>query len=135
MNIEIDINSFGTQELLRKLEAKQNNWTQELYDIGAVMLRSIDQNFTQQGRPTRWQPSQAALKRNGMTLVDTGRLRRSVSIIGDPDNIFKMTNNSLRMSTDVPYAKYLQEDRPFLMVQDEDIKMMEQIIIRGLNNL
>jgi phage gpG-like protein len=135
MDIEININSFDTQELLRKLQLKQNDWTQELYDIGVLMLRSIDLNFDRQGRPTAWTPSQAAQKRNGMTLVDTGRLRRSVSILGDPDNLFDLKKTSLKMSTDVDYAKYLHEERPFLVVQDEDLRNMEQIVIRGLDNL
>lgn len=135
MNIDIDINLGSTQELLRKLALKQGNWKQELYDIGVYMLRSIDLNFAQQGRPIQWVPSFAAQQRNGMTLVDTGRLRRSVSILGDSDNVFDLENTRLRMSTDVEYAKYLQDDRPFLMVQDQDITVMQNIVSRGLDRL
>lgn len=133
--IDVDINLGNTQELLRKLALKQNDWKQELHDIGILMLRSIDKNFTEQGRPIRWVPSLAAQQRNGMTLVDTGRLRRSVSILGDTDNIFDLENTRLRMSTDVEYAKYLHNDRPFLVVQDEDIRNMQDIITRSLDRL
>ncbi len=113
MDIRIDIQSKLTTDLIAKLATKQDNWKQELHDIGILLLRSIDKNFTYQGRPVRWKQSQSAINRHGMTLVDTGRLRRSVTVVGGSDNVFDLNPTILKMSTQVPYAKYLQEPWPF----------------------
>lgn len=136
--MQIDVEVTGLQALRAKFqnfEAKNRDWSQELFDIGILLLRSVDLNFRDQGRPTRWKESKAAQQRNGMTLVDTGRLRRSVSVFGNEDNIFKLTPSHLQLSTDVEYAKYLQEDRPFLMIQEEDIRNMEKVINRTIERI
>lgn len=136
--MQIDVEVSGLDALRAKfqnLELKNRDWSQELFDIGILLLRSVDLNFRDQGRPTRWKQSKSAQERNGMTLVDTGRLRRSVSVFGDPDNKFKVTPVRLQISTDVEYAKYLQEDRPFLMVQDEDLVNMEKVINRTIERI
>lgn len=136
--MQIDVNVTGLDALkakFQRFQVKQRNWSQELFDIGILLLRSQDLNFRDQGRPDRWTPSQAAINRNGMTLVDTGRLRRSVSILGNEDNIFKVQPLSLVISTDVPYAKYLQDERPFLMIQEEDIRNMELIMNKAIERI
>ena len=45
--------------------------------IAAVMLSAVEDNFSQQGRPS-WKPSQRAIKQGGKTLQDTGRLAASI---------------------------------------------------------
>lgn len=134
-DFNVSIDSSLIRRKLEKIQQKQNDWKDELRDIGIVFLRSIDRNFTMQGRPIRWIPSHAARLRNGMTLIDSGRLRRSVSVLGDNDNVFDLGNITLRMSTDIPYAKYLHESRPFFIVQDEDIDHAGQIIANSIENL
>ncbi len=129
MNVDISINTRGVRETLAGIQNRMRDYTPLLYDIGVYMLRSIDKNFLEQGRPDPWEPSRAAINRQGMTLMDTGRLRASSTIIGDPSNIFETSPTSLRMSTDIPYAKYLQEKWPFFIVQDEDISVMEQMTV------
>lgn len=135
MQVSLNLRDQLTRDQIQKLQAKQGDWSRELTDIGLLLLRSVDKNFQQQGRPTRWQQSQAARNRNGMTLIDTGRLRRSTTISGDPNNIFRVSNNELNISSQVPYAKYLQKDRPFLMIQDEDIRNIERYLLNVINNL
>ena len=136
--MQIDVIVFGLNALKAKFQnfqVKNRNWSQELFDIGIILLRSQDLNFRDQGRPDRWVPTQAALNRNGMTLVNTGRLRRSVSILGNEDNIFTLKPLSLTISSDVPYAKYHQEERPFLMIQEEDIRNMELIMNKAIERI
>jgi phage gpG-like protein len=135
MQVSLNLRDQLTRDQIQKLQQKQGDWSRELTDIGLLLLRSVDKNFQQQGRPTRWQQSQAARNRNGMTLIDTGRLRRSTTISGDPNNIFRVSNNELNISSQVPYAKYLQKDRPFLMIQDEDIRNIERYLLNVINNL
>ena len=128
-NITISIS--GVDVLTRKIQAfenKSSNWSQELFDIGIYLLRSQDLNFRDQGRPVHWRLTAAAAARNGMTLVDTGRLRRSVSIFGNPDQKFEVKPMSLKIETDVPYAKYLQEEFKFIAIQDQDIPIIGRIM-------
>jgi len=134
MEVSIQIDSLLVQEKLDKIIAKQGNWRQELFDSSILLLRSMDLNFAMQGRPTRWNPSQAAINRNGMTLQDTGRLRRSVtSIISDTD--YSLNNDSLKIGTNVPYGKYHQEKRPFLMIHQEDINNIINIFRNSIEAL
>lgn len=136
IEIVINQNQFSEVEnLFEKLERKMGNWHQELYDIGVIMLRSEDQTFQEQGRPIPWTPSQAALNRNGQTLMETGRLRRSITVLGNPDNIFFVGSHNLQVGSDVYYGKFLQERWAWLLIQDEDILLIEDVIIRSLQNL
>lgn len=135
MIVNIDLDSALVNEKLEKIAQKQGNWTQELYDSGVYMLRSMDLNFAMQGRPTRWNPSLAAQKRQGMTLVDTGRLRRSLTSIVTGDTRWDLKKDSLSISTNVPYAKYLQEERPFLMIQEQDIQNIINIFRNSIESL
>ena len=135
MIVNIDLDSALVNEKLEKIAQKQGNWTQELYDSGLYMLRSMDLNFAMQGRPTRWNQSLAAQNRQGMTLVDTGRLRRSVTSIVSSDTRWNLKKDSLSISTNVPYAKYLQEERPFLMIQEQDIQNIINIFRNSIESL
>jgi phage gpG-like protein len=132
MNVDFSVDTLGVREALSAMQSRMSDFTPLLYDIGVYMLRSIDLNFLEQGRPDPWKQSKAAIDRQGMTLMDTGRLRASVSIMGDPNNIFETSPNALRMSTDIPYAKYLHEERPFFVVQEEDVSIMEQMTVAYL---
>lgn len=122
------------QNVLIKLSEKKDNWNQELIDIGIVLLRSLDLNFAEQGRPPWDHQSQAAINRSGMTLLNTHRLGRSLSVLGDSDNIFLSDGKSLIIGTDVEYGKYLNDEWPFMMIQDEDIPVIEDIIRRSIED-
>lgn len=130
MQVSVNIRDELVREKLAKLEEKQNDWTKELYDSGVYMLRSMDLNFANQGRPVRWKE----IKRQGMILQDTGRLRRSVtSIISDTK--FLLGRQNLTLGTNVEYAKYLQKERPFLLFQREDIPNIISIFRNSIQNL
>lgn len=135
MIVNIDLDSELVNEKLEKIAQKQGNWTQELYDSGVYMLRSMDLNFAMGGRPKKWDISLAAINRNGMTLVNTGRLRRSLTSIVTGDTRWDLKKDSLSISTNVPYGKYLQEERPFLMIQEQDIQNIINIFRNSIENL
>jgi phage gpG-like protein len=135
ISINVSVDNSQVLSLLNRVENK-TDWTEELTDIGILLLRSIDLNFAEQGRPTRWTPSQSALNRSGMTLVDTGRLRRSVTVMADESNVFDIRNkNDLILGTDIEYGQWHQPKRPFLMVQKEDVDNMQNIITRSLERV
>ena len=135
ININITVDSTETIGLLERLNEKNKNWKQELIDIGSTLLRSFDLNFTEQGRPIKWVQSERAKKRGGMTLVDTGRLRSSSTVIAYENNIFEVTEKTLNAGSDLEYAKYLQADRPFIMLQEQDYKEIENIMIKGIDEI
>jgi phage gpG-like protein len=132
-SVNIDTSEFATPEQLERIRQKED-WRQEFHDIGLILIRSLDKNFMSGGRPRRWTPSRRAIAENGMTLVDTGRLRRSTNI-GANDNIFINTPKNMFFSTDVPYYKYLAERYPLFIVQEEDIRTIKGYIQERLMNL
>lgn len=134
MEISIQIDSILVQRKLDKVLEKNNDWSQELFDSGILLMRSFDLNFAMQGRPKRWTRSQAAINRNGMTLENTGRLRRSFTAFTS-DNNFDLKNSSLSISSNVPYGKYLQEKWPFLMIQQEDVNNIINIFRNSIEAL
>ena len=98
-----------------------------------VMLRSIDQNFTNSGRPYPWRPLKlSTLKwklKHGYSLrplIRTGALRRS--IVGEAQP------KKLTIGTAVGYAPYHQRgtgsipQRKFLLFQDKDIKNISKLV-------
>lgn len=148
MNIEININDSLTREQLWKLKSFNDDYTPVLKDIGIYALRSVDLNYIQGGRPNRWPLTEAAKKRNGMTLIDTGRLRRStqVSASGDiesGDSAYNISKTDIKIGTKVPYYWDVWKDKnnslhtkyPAIILQDEDIPMFEQIIKRHLDRI
>lgn len=115
-------------------------------DVSIIVLRSLDLNFKMQGRPTKWIPSKAAKARNGMTLVDTGRLRRSLSVKGDTNQFYKVGRYTLSVGSKLPYAKthdqgltvrlwgkypYKFPERPFIMLQEKDRQNINDLIQRS----
>lgn len=142
MDFEINLTSkLGIQQL-QNIAKKFGDWTQELIDSGIVLLRSIDKNYMAGGRPKWPKKSLAAQLRNGMTLIDTGRLRRStqISISGtkpdmadeEGDTIYQLGKTQLKVGTAVPYYKYLHETWPAILVQDEDVQTIEKIFLRSV---
>lgn len=78
-----------------------------LKEIGINMLKSVDRNFAEQGRPERWTPlapSTLQRRRNknkssAMILQDTGRLRQSISYQLLPED------EGVAIGTNVKYGK------------------------------
>lgn len=78
-------------------EKRLKNPEKALREMGFVLLRSISKNFKEGGRPVRWHPSQRALRERGKTLVDTTRLKSSMT--------FRFLNKkTIAVGTNVKYA-------------------------------
>jgi len=71
-----------------------------LKECGLVLLRSIAKNFKAGGRPVRWQKSGRALREGGKTLVDTARLKSSMTM--------RVLKRTLTVGTNVKYARIHQ---------------------------
>jgi len=93
-----------------------------LESVALLFLREIDLNFVNEGRPKKWEKSQAARDRKGQTLQDTSALRQSIAIKG------QVTNTGFTLASGLPYAArhhfgdtkknpfYQMPSRPFLMI-------------------
>ncbi|MEG1728761.1 MAG: phage virion morphogenesis protein [Bacteroidaceae bacterium] len=97
----------------------------------AILLNRIRTRFQQQTDPSGmlWIPSQAALDENRNTLIDTGRLFRSIQL-------FQSSAGFRMIGTDVPYApfhhygrKYGGVTRAFMAFNDEDQSLVERMIL------
>lgn len=172
--VMLKINTSEILQLTNRLR-QLGDFSKPLNQCGIMMMRSIDKNFRDQGRPIKWKPLSPLtieLRRKGrrkrfagqlMILVDTGRLRNSLIRKGSPGNIYKLHANSLQLGTNVEYAWLMQmggriihrpprhirtektkkkklyvksirrakkiiiPPRPFLVVQEEDKKMIVRI--------
>lgn len=127
----------GMEEAFKKLDRLAlNDKQQVLMLIGAVGVRSIRKNFDVGGRPP-WKPLAKytiRMKGSNKILVDTGRLENSIT--------FRVENNTVIWYTNVEYAPLHQYGgrvgrneipaRPFLVLQDEDIKEIRSIIRKAL---
>jgi len=159
-------------EPLNRLMVNVLNMNSALRTIGILMKRSILDNFTQQGRPVKWQKLSAytlAMRKQKQPkiLMDTGRLRQSID--------YQVESQSVKIGTNLDYARKLQEggettipariiypkkasvlvfeidgktrftkyakqperkanipERPFVMIQEEDIPRIRKILIDKL---
>lgn len=72
-------------------------------ELGIGFVENSRLRFVDQVAPddTPWIPSQRAIKQNGQTLRDTGRLMNSMTHVVHPDGV--------EYGTDTPYAGYLHD--------------------------
>ena len=130
---------------LSELDLPENiDWRVPLKRAGVYMHASIDKNFRSQGRPKRWKKLSAKTLRSRRRgsgsgspkiLMDTGRLRGSVTTRTSSDAVYKLTDKQLVLGTNVEYARLHQHGhrkkrvpkRPFLGFQKEDITFIEKI--------
>ena len=119
---------------LAALSAKMKNMTPVMKTVGQLLRTSIQKNFEQGGRPRGWvrlSPATVAKKGRDIKLIDTGRLKRSISVRASSDKVVVGTN--------VVYAaihhfggqagrghKVKIPARPFMMIQDEDWKEINE---------
>ena len=138
------------QAALKKAATKMANPEAALKQIGGVGLRSIAKTFKAGGRPAKWKPSIRASKTGGKTLLRTARLLRSITM--------RVARRSVTWGTNTIYARIHQlggvikpksgktlkinipgvgwrsmekvtiPARPFLVIQDEDIRVFKRII-------
>jgi phage gpG-like protein len=163
--VNYTIKDLTGRKMLTQAERRMADPKTALKECGLVLIRSIARNFKAGGRPVRWHPSKRALAEGGKTLLDTARLKNSISI-----QVIRKT--SIKVGTAVKYARIhqlggkldknvtikqhyrtitrafgkpiderkvlvrqhqRQQDmyipaRPFLMVQDADLRIMRRIV-------
>ena len=131
----IDANLSGGDEIIRRLgslyfdNAKMQKFSRL---AGAEMVYQTEERFYNQHDLQRqpWIPSQRAIKDQGKTLIDTGRLRASLTYVALPDGV--------KWGTNVAYAKDMHYGirvrripaRPFLGMNDNDRASILNIINR-----
>ncbi len=136
-------------ELVDTIGNQLENALPLMQDVQLLILRSIYENFIQQGRPERWhewseryaKTRASALKRQGIAaaraseeriLIRTGQLwqslggetqaeRNEFSVIPEP------TADTAFVGSNVSYAEFVQEDRQFILLQEQDIEDILQM--------
>ena len=98
VQIRIAADTAPVQAQLGRLLAAAGDLTPAMDEIGSTLVASTILRFEQQTDPEgrRWLPSKAALKRKGLTLVDSARLKLSVT--------HEATARAVAVGTNVIYA-------------------------------
>jgi phage gpG-like protein len=101
--LRITVTDDGFTESLKNMADRAFNVPEDVMkNIGQVMIRSIAQNFLDEGRPSQWQPSRAAMNEGRRTLFKTGRLATSSQVTSvDSKHVEVTTGHGLN------YAKYV----------------------------
>ncbi|PAV07263.1 phage virion morphogenesis protein [Arsenophonus sp. ENCA] len=89
--LSVEITDNDLKQALKQLENAAYDLTPLMRSWSETLKTATDLNFEEQGRP-RWQPSVAALARQGMTLSRDGHLRRSVTSEYDAHQALVGTN-------------------------------------------
>ncbi len=96
MRIGLTIDDLSAREGLSKMAARGENLHPLMLDIGEEMHRSVEKNFADKGRPNPWPLSVRAKRDGGLTLTNTARLRRSMTVDAGTARV--------RIGTNVKYA-------------------------------
>lgn len=148
----IKVDDKRVMEALARMKASGSDMQPAMQEIGEILLLSIKQNFEQQGRPTPWKRSRRVEQSGGQTLSDTGRLRNSFTVEANARQVAVGTNVEyaapLQFGTrpriirpnkaralkipGIGFRKKVKHPgmpaRPFLMVQENDIKKIVRAI-------
>lgn len=103
------------------------------------MIDSLTRNFEAEGRPTKWQPLKPVtikMKGSSNILQDSGGLKGSINASNT-----ERGNLSLKIYAGEKHGIFHQYGtkrapaRPFMMFQDEDIKEIENILERFIDDV
>ena len=97
--VRIDISIEEELDGLERSAQKAQDLRPALREAGQIARTSIVRNFEVGGRPERWKPSGRVKKQGGQTLVDSGRLSRSIA--GAKPQV---TGDSVTIGSNVAYA-------------------------------
>lgn len=135
MNVVINISGIGAVNAkLEGVVSRSQDLTVPMKMGAQLMMGSVNDNFSQSGRPSAWRalaPSTLRQKiRKGYSsrpLVRTGILKSSISP--------KVDKESFRVGTSVSYAGYNQfgtrkmPARPFVVFQDHDVQDINKLVV------
>ncbi|MBF0546218.1 MAG: phage virion morphogenesis protein [Candidatus Riflebacteria bacterium] len=114
--IKIDVDDKEVREYLKLLEQKLSNLGPPFKAIATYLRNSTKLRFTNQAGPdgAMWPTSKRASKDKGeredkgQTLVDTGRLRSSITSKTSVNQIENIEKTSIEFGTNVIYAAMMQ---------------------------
>lgn len=122
----------------RVLDERIADWRPAWPEIEQVFYRAEKEQFdTEGGRSEKWKPLSKQygewkeLHFPGFPiLVRSGRLRRSLSVLGGADSIREGEPQSLTLGTRVPYAKPVHKQRAVIDLTRNDIGKMVSRLYR-----
>jgi len=98
--VKYTIKDLEAKAAFKGAERRLSKPEKALKDCGLLLLRSVARNFKAGGRPVRWRASGRALREGGKTLVDTARLKNSMTM--------RVLGKVLTVGTNVKYARIHQ---------------------------
>lgn len=100
ISIKTKTDDLAAMTSLKKTAEQMRRPEKPLKEFGLALLRSIDKNFKAGGRPVKWPASKRAKKTGDKTLIDTARLKNSISM--------RVSGDTLTVGTPVKYARIQQ---------------------------
>ena len=97
ISLKYTIKDMEMKATVKQLTQRLSKPQQALKECGLVLLRSISKNFKQGGRPVKWKKSARARLTGDKTLIDTARLKNSITM--------DVSGNILTVGTNVKYAR------------------------------
>ena len=147
MQISISFQDNVTPKI-NKLIGKISNFEPELTKIGNNQFVSEKTTFDSGGRPIAWEKSKKTKGKhpNGLTMIESQDLLKSLTVRGAKGNIFVVTGNSLTFGTNIAtpngfgYATFHQFEgtkgikRPTLVLMPEDKQFALKTLMNGIIN-
>lgn len=96
MKFTIKITDILAQSLLARMKYATQDLSPAFKEIGQLIRDSSIKNFKEGGRPTKWKISKRAELQNGQTLMDSGKLKNSIT--------YNAYSNKAIIGTNKPYA-------------------------------
>ena len=136
VGIKVSVDDAVVRRALDGLQARGEDLTPAMDEIGAALVSSVLDRFERGADPdgTPWTPLRRALEQGGQTLIDSGRLRGSITHVAASDRV--------TVGTNVIYAAIHQfggragrghrtvlPSRPFLGLSEGDIDEVRAILI------
>lgn len=100
VSMQVTIDDAEVKDLIKQLGDRAADFKKPMTIAAEYMRFSIENNFKEGGRPTKWPPSKRAQRQGGQTLRDKGRLLDSIT--------YEAAEDSLRIGTNVKYARIHQ---------------------------
>ena len=147
MSIAIEIKDEIVRRLIGQLAERMEDLSEPMNAIGVYIVKRARERFEKSG--PGWpplSPRTVAKRRKGSSkpLIDTGRLMASIGNVAK-EGVFQVTERSVRVGTNVIYAAIQNfggragrghsveiPARPFLYVEDRDVDVFKEIILRYL---
>lgn len=96
MRLDVEIEDARVRTMLDGVADRLGSMRPGLAAMGEVVRTSIERNFRAGGRPTAWKKSKRALDEGGATLVDSARLKNSLTV--------RASDTEVAVGTSVIYA-------------------------------